>query len=371
MSGIFFLLSALCVCTFFCNAFHPPTNFVEHHHGAKRHRYRCKPFAARRHGPIRLQYSPMQSSGPEKRGARVAFLGNSIIYYNDCPRFLMNLGKGSVKYQDSCLRPSTNLTELWEQGNGMNQPYGFATEAAKNPDIDEDLYLFGPPTEPMNMYDVGAPTVNALLECSDENKGKEKWDFVVMNDHTQAPARLDSRKTTQTFLLEKYLPLILENQATLVIIETAAYQRPGINNSKDLGSAHEFQRRVREGIQSYLEALHPKFPETLQPRIAPVGTAYLHIHDNNNPLWNELFDPFDHFHPSPLGTFLQGCVVHCTLFGCAPPLPRTEEEIKALWRDARVMHHIKTGKNRRLPSVKEAEELWNVAKRVCTRESSL
>ena len=56
---------------------------------------------------------------------RVAFLGNSIIYYNDCPSFLVNLSKGHVNiHQDSCLRGGTNLQQLWEQGNGMSE-HGF------------------------------------------------------------------------------------------------------------------------------------------------------------------------------------------------------------------------------------------------------
>ena len=56
---------------------------------------------------------------------RVAFLGNSILYYNDCPRFLANLSKDHVNiHQDSCLRGGTNLQQLWEQGNGMSE-HGF------------------------------------------------------------------------------------------------------------------------------------------------------------------------------------------------------------------------------------------------------
>lgn len=295
----------------------------------------------------------MQSAEqPEERGARVAFLGNSILYYNDCPRFLVNLGKGSssqhnrVEYQDSCLRGGANIPQLWDRGNGMMR-HGFATEAAK--------------IGTSEVYDVGSPTVKDLLGCS-----VEKWDFVVFNDHTQGPARLSSRKATQDSLLENYLPLILENEATPIIIETAAYRLPEINNSKDLGSTHEFQCLVREGVQSYIKALQTKLPQSLQPRVAPVGTAYLYVHDNNHALWEELFDPFDNFHPSPSGTFLQGCVLHCTLFGSPPPLPCTEEEIARLWRDARVMHSINTGENRRLPTVKEAEYLWNVATNICS-----
>mmetsp|Transcript_20586 Transcript_20586/g.44711 ORF Transcript_20586/g.44711 Transcript_20586/m.44711 type:complete len:344 (+) Transcript_20586:3-1034(+) len=304
-----------------------------------------------------LRSKSMQSPEHENGGgARLAFLGNSILYYNDCPRFLVNLGKGSVEYQDSCLRGGANLSELWDIGNGMMR-HGFATEAAK----------IGKSEDGSDLCDVGSPTVGSLLGCTEEkdDEKRERWDFVIFNDHTQGPARLASREATQVTLVENYLPLILENQAKPIIIETAAYRFHEINNSKDLGSTHEFQRRVQEGIQSYLQTLQPKLPQSLQPRMAPVGTAYLHVHDNNHALWEKLFDPYDNFHPSPSGTFLQGCVLHCTLFGSLPPLPKTEEEIAGLWKDARMMHNVKTGENRALPSVEEAGYLWNVAKKIC------
>lgn len=328
-------LSAL-ICTL-CSAFHPShstANVVE-----------------RSRGPnlLRDQSMTMTSQEPDtdKQGARVAFVGNSIIYFNDSPRFLVNLGKGSVEHQDSCLRGGTNLAQLWDQGNGMRF-HGFATEAAKIGD----------------QYDVGSPTVKDLLGCTPAGE-RRNWDYVVMNDHTQGPARPESRKVAQETLLENYLPLILENEATPVIIETAAYRYPGMNNSKDLGSTHEFQRRVREGVASYAQVLREKIQsQSCQPKIAPVGSAFLHVHDDNHALWEKLFDP-DNFHPSPSGTFLQGCVLHCTLFGCPPPLPSTEEEIAHLWKDARVMHGAKREEKIPLPTVKDVEYLWNVAKTIC------
>jgi len=99
----------------------------------------------------------MQSPEPQKRGARVAFLGNSILYYNDCPRFLVNLGKRSgdgdehrVEHEDSCLRGGTDLSQLWDRGNGMMY-HGFATEAARIGTSDK--------------FDVGSPNVRDLMGC--------------------------------------------------------------------------------------------------------------------------------------------------------------------------------------------------------------
>ena len=307
-----------------------------------------------------MQQSPLDTNTNQHHGVRVAFVGNSILYYNDCPRFLVNLAKGRISYQDSCLRGGTNLSELYEQGNGMLR-HGFKTEPAKiNGIMDKDGN---------DVYDVGSSTVKSLLECNnkDEKEGgeKKKWDYVIFNDHTQGPARLDSRRATQNTLLEYYLPLIKENGAIPIVIETAAYRYPDINNSHDLGNTHEFQQRVRDGVESYVQTLRSNSSEQCQARMAPVGSAFLHVHDSNYNLWTKLFDPADHFHPSPCGTFLQGCVLHCTMFGRPPPLPTTNEEIADLWKDARMMHNIKTGESRALPSIEEAEYLWNVAKVVC------
>ena len=215
-------------------------------------------------------------------------------------------------------------------------------------------------------------------------RGRRKggWDFVVLNDHTQGPARDESRRQSLEVLLEKYLPLIYENKSTPIIIETAAYRYPGINHSEDLGKTpREFQERVREGVLSYVEALRSPGPLLLPPggsgspsivivpRMAPVGTAYLRVHDDDPVAWGALFDPIDHFHPSPSGTFLQGCVLHWTMFGRPPPhLPRTEGGIRDLWRDARVMHDAGDGGivGPPLPSPTMAEYLWNVAGEVCS-----
>ena len=325
-------------------------------------------------------------------GARVAFLGNSIQYYNDSPRFLTSLSNGAISHQDSCFRGGATLATLWEKGNGMGRM--FATKNA-------EMIVMKEEEEEQNgknylvVYDVGSSTVMDLLRCDDveddellfadgsmeavRKSGVDKrrstttttsttrWDFVVMNDHTQGPARATSRKAHEKVLLEKYLPLIAKNRATPIIIETHAYRYPGINNSADLGNVHEFTASVREGVQSYVEALRSKLPESIQPRLAPVGTAFLHVHDDNQEAWEGLFDPYDHFHPSPSGTFLQGCVLHWTMFGFPPPLPQTEDEIKDLWKDARVMHdNIRNGdKGPPLPTLNVVEYLWNVATIIC------
>jgi len=114
-----------------------------------------KAFSPQQDNPISATMQQSASSDTDKVNTkRVAFIGNSIIYYNDCPRFLVNLSQGHVNiHQDSCLRGGTNLQQLWEQGNGMSE-HGFK---------EQQEY----------------PTVQSLLECS---KDKQTYDYIIFND---------------------------------------------------------------------------------------------------------------------------------------------------------------------------------------------
>ena len=99
-----------------------------------------------------------------QNGIKVAFLGNSILYFNDTPRFLVNLSKHKIAYQDSCLRGGTTLTELYTLGNGMKR-HGFSTHNALMDNGE---------------YDIGSPAVQDLLQDK-----QIQWDVIVMNEHTQ------------------------------------------------------------------------------------------------------------------------------------------------------------------------------------------
>ena len=82
--------------------------------------------------------------------------------------------------------------------------------------------------------DIGSPTVLEMLSS-------KKYDFLVMNDYTQAPARIERRQKTIASLQSDYLSLIQKCGATPVFIITPAYRKP-VNNSTDLGGPEEFFR---------------------------------------------------------------------------------------------------------------------------------
>lgn len=85
--------------------------------------------------------------------------------------------------------------------------------------------------------------------------------------------------------------------------------------------------------------------------------------EENYALWQRLFH-VDQIHASPLGTFLQGCVVHHTLFDKMPrPDVALRKDLSALWNEAR---RFQPGEHRRspFPTQDEAHYLYDVATRV-------
>jgi hypothetical protein len=258
---------------------------------------------------------------------RMAFCGNSILYYNDCPRLLQQMVEAAFPHhtvvQDSCLRGGANLKSLFERGNGMGTK-------------------FGP------LHDIGQPTVSQLLQSS-----KQPWHFVILNDHTQAPARTGTADQSKQALAEHYVPMMMQQHeptTTPILIQTPAYRRIGVNDSADLGDFDNMTALVREGLESYLTVLPP------HARIAPVGEAYRRIRNDLNDieLWKKLYS-WDDFHPSPYGTWLQACVIFGTMFHIPPP-PYDPQ----WWELCRYMNPPDE-KPLPLPTDEEAYRLWYVA----------
>lgn len=133
-----------------------------------------------------------------------------------------------------------------------------------------------------------------------------------------------------------------------------------------LGSVPEFTSLTYEGYKQYAALLEEKLPASQKPRIAPVGLAFLIVWEEKYELWERLFH-VDKVHCSPLGTFLQACVLHHTLFG---KMPKHAEVVRGdmsnLWLRAR---RFQPNKHRRtpFPTYEEAAYLYDVAARIAIR----
>ena len=269
---------------------------------------------------------------------RVAFLGNSILYFNDCPRLVESMlqTRYQTVHQDSCLRGGATLPSLYHSGNGMRNK--FAAPPAQRTSDDGSL-------------DIGAPSVPELL------RREEPWDFVVLNDHTQSPARAKSRQATLEALLDWYVPLWKQSSpdATIVLLQTAAYRYPNVNHSDDLGNFEAYTDKLTTGYQEYVKTL---IKAGIQARLAPVGQAFAHLFHHQPSLWHKLYS-HDDFHFSPHGTWLEACVIYCTVTGVPPPAYQ-----ETWWERSRRMQPDDEPALP-LPTVDEAEDLRVVAMRVC------
>lgn len=287
----------------------------------------------------------------EDQEIRIAFIGNSMIYFNDSPRLVENMlkGTGHTVRQDSCLRGGATLSSLWEQGNGMNEL--FRCNAALIDSSNE-----------ISSYDTGYPTIEALIMGMEQTANTIKRrgrNVLIVNDHTQSPARIGSRDATAAALRENYLPCIYNNLRDSVLIlflQTPAYRFAKIKGTEDLGDFDEFTRRTREGYQFYSDIVQetPLADSQVESQIAPIGEAFRILRQRNKDLWEKLYC-VDDFHPSPHGTWLQACILYALITSEAPPLYQA-----SWWQCSRYIVDEQP-----LPTNAEAEELRKAACETC------
>ena len=192
------------------------------------------------------------------------------------------------------------------------------------------------------------------------------WDVVMINDNTRNPARASSRARSLAFLEQFWVPLLQKSGATPVFLWTHAYsvESTPTRNMTGLEDVANFTSLTYAGIKAYVDILKPHLPESQEPRIAPVGLAFLTVYEEDPDLWRQLFHAADHIHASPSGSFLQACIVHYTLFGEMPDREHVvHRPMASLWRTARMMQHAWEPANP-FPTREQAAYLYRVAKRV-------
>ena len=286
----------------------------------------------------RLSWRRLKSNDDFVREVRVGFLGNSIQYFNDLPRVLeaMLVSQRIRLRHVCCFRGGASLKSLAEKGNGVRGEMG-----------------------------ASAKTIAEVFESG-------PLDFCVLNDFTQAPARLASRAVGLETLLRSYAPLVAKNGCVPIFLSTYSYRKHA-KHSEDIGSIpDDFTKKLDDGYEAYALALTAALPNKKQrPRVARVGAAFKTVHDERPDIWHNLFFD-DDFHPSPLGTYLQACVLYCVITGKAPPtFPTSKGDVIKLWQHARYMQPPSAkGAPCRLPTPNECSYLRDVATRVVLDQRS-
>lgn len=345
------------------------------------------------------------------REMAIAFGGNSMLYFNDCPRLVQQMleatsstsaaagtttstgssrGRRIVVHQDSCLRGGATLTSLWKHGNGMatkfatppaivslpagkvmshyqkqclipkcndNKEQGDDDDNANDEADDEESGC-----KSLVYYNIGSPTIPQMI------KSHSVWDAVILNDYTQGPARPQSRAESIHTLQTKYTPLLVPSARLVILIQTPAYRARNLKGSDDLGNFESFSDLLASGVHAYAETLRGNdyFGSDSKVRVAPVGEAYRYLYRHNRELWNALYS-WDDFHPSPHGTWLQACVIYLVLLNSAATdkndsdTPKLPPMYNASWWDqSRVMQPTDEDPLPR-PTMAEAAELRRIA----------
>ena len=316
----------------------------------------------------------------------IAHMGNSFQFVNDLPRVLETMGQGRI-YQDSVLHGSLTFVSLLRRGNGMYKRW--KTNAAYN--------------ETTGFYDYGACSMNQLLLGYDEklydfdtyyyDDGKNpcaqdqdylafrdaqqqellqqtarttpKWDYVVMNDQSVTPTIYQKRLKSADALKKIYAPVLQQIWATPILIQTWAYDADEADNHATMDVLIDiptFTSLLVEGYELYFKTLSAALPSQLQPRIAPVGLAYLTIWEENYSFWKNKMFAADLFHPSPHGSYLEACVVYITIFGRAPDPPSSQLSVESLYNRSRARQI--SGDVQLVPTDDEALYLRWIAQRV-------
>lgn len=336
-----------------------------------------------------------------KKTIKIAHMGNSIQYYNDCPRLLQQMIQHNDIYynhpndviQDSCLRGGSTTSSLWKEGNGMKTK--FTSDRALEMMIETDGTQHP-------QYDIGSTTIHELLT-------KHSWDYVIINDYTQGPARQKLRDHTIRTLKEHIIPLLYHNDHTTnshatnnnnnkqrkkitipIIIQTQAYHSEGIKDTKDLGTFDEFTNQLRDGVNEYVRVINYEFEQEQQQycnqydyfifnndhnnesssdtiiksiaRVATVGDGYQYIRKHNIKLFHKLYS-WDEFHPSPYGTWFQACILYCIILHHIPPIYN-----ETWWNNSRYMMPSPDGDihyQLQYPTYNEAQELRQIACHIC------
>lgn len=100
---------------------------------------------------------PSQNMTPD---ISVAFVGNSMQYYNDFPRLMEALSQGHIT-QNSCLHGDATIRTLLHTGNGMYPK--FMTANAVVDDASDYMYNQMDDDTSIVIHDYGACTVRQLL----------------------------------------------------------------------------------------------------------------------------------------------------------------------------------------------------------------
>ena len=219
------------------------------------------------------------ASCPDGAPLRVAWIGNSYVYFSELPSMVAGLLRA----------------------HGQNVTHGQVT--------------------------VGGQTLTG--HAQDERVAqllREPWDIVVLQDNSSVPGlgTQDAEvAASEASLTDVIAPLVRAAGATPLLYATWGHRHGCVYQSKraQFPDYATMQRETTAGYERFLHLLGA------DARLAPVGNAFERIHSEEidagrdplgaSSLFSRCFAP-DNFHPSRLGTYLAACVFALVLAGVSP-----------------------------------------------------
>lgn len=190
---------------------------------------------------------------------RVLFVGNSLTHVNDLPKTFTKLAKSGT----------------YRVETGMAAPGGWGLSDH-----------------------IKATETLAQIQSS-------KWNFVVLQDHSQIPASEPAR-TEQMFPAARALAAKVKEFGAIPMLFVTWAHRDGWQKKGLL---------TYESMQLQIDSGYMAIGQELKARIAPVGYAWLTMRQENPQmvLWQA-----DGLHPNEQGTYLAACVFYAAIFHQSP-----------------------------------------------------
>jgi len=147
-----------------------------------------------------LQIPHPQDSAKNSTTLRLAFVGNSILFYHDTPGMLVHMiqASGRKVVYECCLRSGSSLLTIRE--NHMAKRRGGGGCNPKFTIVDKNLTL----------QTLLGTSLDLSLQQQLATPSSHHWDFVILNDQTKVPATPIFHQRTMTQLKQVYAPELLE-----------------------------------------------------------------------------------------------------------------------------------------------------------------
>lgn len=258
----------------------------------------------------------IENNKDNNKPLRIAYIGNSILYYNDSPGLIaamISASGRSIEY-DACMTGGASFSSMATGRSGCTR----SLQISK-----------------------GLLTIQKLMG--------QPWDYIILQDQTKAPSILETRKYHLQMLNQTYAGPIAQSGATPIFMQTAGYKNPRENYEP-------MTQQLHDGYHAYADLLTQELQKrsvsaAKQAQVAPVGEAYRELRKTNNLLWRRLYMD-DGVHPTAKATWFQACVLYCSILKTDPP-----PYDPAFWK--KPSGEMRT--SQALPTEEEAQELRQMA----------